>query len=357
MESLGAPEEGVLEISVFGKGFGESILIHLPDGKWIIIDTYLENDKTPIALKYLNQIGVCPATSVGAVLFTHWHDDHIKGAAQVVKACSTAKVALTGYLQSAEFETLMNHCDAPDGGSFGTGVDELEKILEILTERTRERLWCYSNTVILEDYSNNNYQLEALSPSHSSFENLIRRIRNKNEVDNRISSVSPNNSSVATVLRVNNDLLIFGADLEIGQSTHGWENVHKHVWNNRGKASLLKIAHHGSIGAAHEKIWNDCVEPDVFAALTPWNRGRKLPQSDGVNWIQARTSNAYAAAKPNTSRLRVGVAITDKIIKDSGVKLLKENSPGGHVRFRKKDAGPWKVDLFGNACTLKDLLI
>ncbi|MBS1004138.1 MBL fold metallo-hydrolase [Acetobacter thailandicus] len=355
MDQLDAPQEGVLEISVFGKGYGESIVIHLPDGKWIIIDTYLDINSTPIALKYLRDIGINPASSVSVVLLTHWHDDHIQGASTVVSECSAARIALTGYLQSKEFNTLMSSYNNIDCGEFGTGVDELEKVLHILNESKREHFWCYSNTLIFSDHLHFNYQFEALSPSSRDFENLLLRLQEKNP-DIRMPSISPNNASVAAVLRVNKELFLFGADLENGNNFSGWGNICTHVWNERGQASFFKIAHHGSSGAAHPQVWENLLQENAQAVLTPWNRGKKLPTIDGVKRINQKTLHAYAAAKPTTSRAKTGVATIDKIIKEGGIKLLKNSTRGGQVRFRKPENGQWQVTLFGDACHLKDVM-
>jgi len=36
------PEADVVEVSIFGPGKGESVLIHLGNGKWIMIDSCID---------------------------------------------------------------------------------------------------------------------------------------------------------------------------------------------------------------------------------------------------------------------------------------------------------------------------
>ena len=69
-----------VEITIFGPGYGECIVVHVGSGRWIVIDSCKHGTKTPpVALKYFDRIGVNPAVQVELVLVTHWHDDHIRG--------------------------------------------------------------------------------------------------------------------------------------------------------------------------------------------------------------------------------------------------------------------------------------
>jgi len=80
--ALVAPQPHELDVVVFGPGVGESILLHLGESDWFVIDSCkYPGEKTPAALKYLPSIGVDPSVSVKRILATHWHDDHIKGLA------------------------------------------------------------------------------------------------------------------------------------------------------------------------------------------------------------------------------------------------------------------------------------
>jgi hypothetical protein len=53
------PFENEIEVTVFGPGFGESILMHLGKNCWAIVDSCIDKaTKNPAALSYLEQIGV-----------------------------------------------------------------------------------------------------------------------------------------------------------------------------------------------------------------------------------------------------------------------------------------------------------
>jgi hypothetical protein len=58
-DTVSPPEIDELEVSLFGPGFGESIVLHLGDGKWIIVDSCLRPGyELPAPLTYLIQLGI-----------------------------------------------------------------------------------------------------------------------------------------------------------------------------------------------------------------------------------------------------------------------------------------------------------
>ncbi len=86
------PRPHELEISVFGPGIGECIVVHIGDGDWIIVDSCINKQNgEPVALDYLRSLEVDVASKVKLVIATHWHDDHIRGLAKIVGAAETAR--------------------------------------------------------------------------------------------------------------------------------------------------------------------------------------------------------------------------------------------------------------------------
>jgi glyoxylase-like metal-dependent hydrolase (beta-lactamase superfamily II) len=71
------PAAHELEVSVFGPGKGECIVIGLPGGPWLVVDSFqvkVAGGRSPVAVEYLKRINV---TDVAGVFITHWHDDHM----------------------------------------------------------------------------------------------------------------------------------------------------------------------------------------------------------------------------------------------------------------------------------------
>ena len=73
------PQANEIEVSLFGPGYGECVLLHLGFSDWVIVDSCLNKDKSPPVLEYLRALGQDPAQVVKLVVATHWHDDHIGG--------------------------------------------------------------------------------------------------------------------------------------------------------------------------------------------------------------------------------------------------------------------------------------
>src|SRR6187399_53781 len=71
------PADSDIEVSIFGPGFGECIIVHIGGGRWIVIDSCVDRSRgIPACLGYFQDIGVDPLT-VELILVTHWHDDHV----------------------------------------------------------------------------------------------------------------------------------------------------------------------------------------------------------------------------------------------------------------------------------------
>ena len=117
------PDAHEVEITVLGKGCGESIVVHAGDGAWVVIDSFCENPTSdPAPLVYLNRIGVDVARDVTAVVLTHLHADHYRGIAKVVRDCEAAWFYLPGVLPQQRWEDiLMRAADSSVDEIRGTG--------------------------------------------------------------------------------------------------------------------------------------------------------------------------------------------------------------------------------------------
>ncbi|MEZ5682046.1 MAG: MBL fold metallo-hydrolase [Erythrobacter sp.] len=278
-----APAVDEIEISIFGRGIGEACVIHVGGGRWIVIDCLLSEEKTPVPLDYLRGIGV-PAQNIEAILLTHWHDDHIGGAAALVKSATAAEIAIPQAFQNDEFLGYLNLSHPVEGESFNSGVSELRDVLSELQGRGQVPRWCCAERRI-SGGPMDGYEFEALSPSDSQIDLFLKAIPGwleKQASGGRLANPKRNDTSVASVITIGDLLILLGADLENSGTTHGWAAVHTGAWKARGQASFFKLPHHGGASGHFAPVWTDMLVGNVFSALAPYNRGKKLPSGSDV---------------------------------------------------------------------------
>ena len=81
----------------------------LGNGRWIIIDSCkptLSSTDPPIALIYLEKMGIDPK-NVSDIFISHWHDDHIKGIAEIVATCQHSNVFVPSAFTHSHFSEMI----------------------------------------------------------------------------------------------------------------------------------------------------------------------------------------------------------------------------------------------------------
>ena len=77
---LTPPRSEELEISIFGPGRGECVLLHLGQNEWCVVDSCIAKPAGgPVALHYLRNLQTNAIDGIKLIVATHWHDDHIGG--------------------------------------------------------------------------------------------------------------------------------------------------------------------------------------------------------------------------------------------------------------------------------------
>ena len=118
---------------------GECVLVHIGDGDWVVVDSCIDRRKQrPVALDYLTSLQVDVASRVKLVVATHWHDDHIRGLADVLLAAEKAKFvnsAAYDFKQLLRINALGNRV-APQASA----TREYDRIAALLDHRLRTGL-------------------------------------------------------------------------------------------------------------------------------------------------------------------------------------------------------------------------
>jgi beta-lactamase superfamily II metal-dependent hydrolase len=344
-----------IEVTVIGPSYGESVLVHLGDGQWIVIDSVVRQGQTrPAAIEYLDSIGVDPQHAVKLVVVTHWHDDHIRGIAKTVQICGAATVCVPTTFTGPEFLSfLAAHAD-PLASSFGTGVDELTQVFEMMRTRAENRMGLADTRLlqIPKDAASHKCHTEIWSLSPSAFQvteslgKMAKLIPGFGKTKRRAVSTSENDHSVALWISIGDECILLGGDLEeTPDARAGWSAIVASTSRPQEKASLFKVPHHGSATGHNEKVWTDMLHAEPHAILTPWNRARKLPSPADLDRLEARTKNVHLTAPPaELSRVKHNHEV-EKLLRDFGIRTFREPREVGIVRARKKlGAADWVID-------------
>ncbi len=221
-ESNASPGAEELELTLFGPGYGESIVLHLGTNAWVIVDSCIDEDGKPSALNYLARIGVDPAQAVELVVATHWHDDHIRGMAQIVEVCTRAAFCCAAVLCRSEFLSAICALEPRHLSSVGSGARELYNVLTHLEKAGSRPAHAIANRRV---YSKGSCEVWALSPDDVAYQAFLRTmgslLEKEGQTKKRICDHSQNEIAVALSVRVGDVVILLGSDLE----RRGWMEV------------------------------------------------------------------------------------------------------------------------------------
>jgi Metallo-beta-lactamase superfamily len=377
MQTNGQPAPDQIEVCVFGPNYGECIVLHLGNGNWVVVDSCLYN-REPVAIAYLQALGLDPAQSIKAVIATHWHDDHFKGLSQLLACAPDAQIWISSLLTDKEFFRFAMRVNKNKNAVAGHKLGEFLKIIEDIRRRRSagQLTFGYANarTVIFRldrSASGHSYPCEimAMSPSHGDMSEFLERIAaitpGVRQTKRATPSPSPNQASVALLISIGPLGIVLGADVEnSGRLTAGWEAIigaHKHQPFGP-RASLHKASHHGSENAHNREVWDNLLTPNPLAVLTPWRKGAgRLPSAEGARNILQLSHDAFITALDARSQTRRDgrpVGVQRFIREHRGIRLRTLAAPFGAVRFRTDDisTAAWNCELFGAASHLRKLI-
>lgn len=343
-----APNE--IEITLFGPGYGEAIAVHLGEGFWFLVDSCLDpNYKVPASATYLDQIGV-GAEQVHSIVASHWHDDHVRGISILAEKYSTADFVIPAVFNDKTTAAFVAAYNGSSSAGLARGARELYTAV-----RSRETVSPALHKSIVIDKTLNGRRVEvtALSPLPAAYAQSIARMAQftarYDQAINNAPPLPPNLDAVALHIDLGDDAVLLGADLE-DHGTLGWSAVVADKWSGgKRRATVYKVAHHGSVTGNCPQLWTNMLQPNPVACLTPFTNGKcRLPSDADKQRVKGSTQSAYissgASRKPDMdSRLlkRVGDICHD---------LAQVNNSFGAIRLRRTIGAPsWVVQLFGAA--------
>jgi hypothetical protein len=347
------PAADEVEVSVFGKGVGESLAVHLGAGEWLVADSFINDESgRPVVLDYLAAMGIPAEQAMKLVVVTHWHRDHTAGLAQIVKAVPSARVVFSLALRSDEFVSLLGADAAnPDPDS---SLQEMRRVMDLLqARRTAGRVqsaspvWAVANTLL---HKNSLGEVFSLSPSSAAvklgLEEIGSLLPRAGTTKRRLVAQGPNETCVVLSIRVGDRVVVLGADLEAGSDqTIGWKAIVASPSPPHGRASCLKVPHHGSKGADEPSHWHKHLDPSPIAVVTPYRALRApIPTEADIARLSERTPFLYCAG---SRRGRKTARRSSTVQKLTASKLHSIDGSVGHVRVRFLQGQSPVVACFG----------
>lgn len=352
----GWPGDDEIEVSLFGPGYGEAIAMHLGDGQWLVIDScWLDRTHgVAVTAKYLEDIGVRD-DQVRHVVASHWHDDHVGGIASLVSRYKHAEFHFPSFLSEAEgLEFLSAYSGLANPDADGT-VELYRAMLEVRSSGRRFSPLHFRTIVTESALSFGSVRVVAMSPSGSAWAAAMASLQSRvhpRTVPRRAPQPGVNLSSIVLHVDYGDEAVLLGSDLETHKGL-GWREIVGHPWTqHRRRASLYKVAHHGSPTACLPDIWATLVGADAEGALTPFINGSvRLPGADDVKRIKGYTSRLRSTAPVGRQEPRSTLAERQL------VSFLKSatgrGKKMGHLRYRKKMGDPlWTCEMNGAAIVL-----
>jgi beta-lactamase superfamily II metal-dependent hydrolase len=359
------PGPNVVEVSVFGPGFGESVLIHLGYNNWIIVDSCVDrSDGQSPALRYLEEANVDVARDVRLIVASHAHDDHTAGMSTLVERCSSAVFVCSSALTTEEFFKTVSLDKRLELLVRQSAYSEFRKIFQLVRQGGRSggrEIWRAFPTRELfsskpaKDFS---IRVVSLSPSdHAvtrSIDALARHVASQSGNRRKLSSFDPNEASVAIWIEAGGKSILLGADMLNGPNRCGWSAVLQMMDTvSEQKASLYKVAHHGSPNSDNDEIWQRMITDNPIALITPfWNGSVRLPSLNDRGRLCGRTRSAYISAyqEPKvTKRVKqVGAQLSQVA---SNVRPVPTRC--GHIRVRSAvGEDDWQVEVLAPSRSL-----
>lgn len=360
-------KETVSEIHLLGSGggYGESIIINLGNDDWVIIDSCINPSNSEVLpLTFLERRDIEPH-HVKLIVCTHWHDDHIAGISKLLEIYSNA---IFSFARASDLKKFLQFVSLDyqklNTSTSNSSTNEFNKCLEILRNSKRQPKLANSDRLLYSaKEENDNYEVWALSPSDKSSNlfdvEISRLITEFGSPHKKLPKISANDRSIVILLKLNSEVVLLGADLEVKKDNDtGWNDIvfNSHIVKASNKARYFKIPHHGSENGFHTLIWNDLLESEPVGTLTPWNRNAKLPKQEMVDKYRAITKSLYITSPILVSKKpKKRDRKTEKTIREfnSSIRELKFQFGVVSSKLNHQSSREWESSIDGTAQQLK----
>ncbi len=300
---------------------------------------------------------------VDLIVATHWHQDHVRGLAELVRRCPHAKFSCGRALLRDEFVAYLVATGATLSTSSKPKPAEFLDVMRLMHDRGQIARYADAGRELFSWHGSPlTCKAIALSPSDAEYTRFLNRIASimpaHFEPRKAATASDPNEASVVVQIAWADTSVLLGADMTVtGDPGRGWKAVMVEH-NSRGlqKSAVVKVPHHGSHNAHYLPMWNEGLENNRIAVVTPYGRGERKsrpPTREDIQRISALASRSYLTAHPRTAyRMRFESAV-EKTLEEGGIEIFDANQTLGIVRLRRANSS-WDEMLFPPAMDLRD---
>jgi hypothetical protein len=283
------PNPDEIELTFFGPGFGESIVVHVPGIGWGIIDSCefkTKNEKFIPPLEYLFLQNI---NHISFLILTHPHLDHFSGMDEIIqnylgkidRVCLYAGDGVREYASYLINKRIMGF----------PGATQLAVILKELKNATkkgadRRKLGALTSIIPRQGVSVNGKSFEveiiSLSPlaeDEERYVDILRKALPKlGEKFKNLPDRDHNLIASAIRISVGETIIILGSDVEKGRTAlSGWRGIVESLDAPDLSVKVLKVAHHGSTNAYHKKAWEEhSKKSKIVSVIMPYHRGGQI---------------------------------------------------------------------------------
>jgi beta-lactamase superfamily II metal-dependent hydrolase len=353
------PADDELEVTLFGRGVGECVVLHVGQGVWVIVDSFVSEfelpnpdtdrpQRVPVARWYLEGMGVA-RDRVSKIVVTHLHQDHYRGVDRLHDHYTEAQLFVTAAL--TDDAVRLAYSDTAAQRLFGCMPDTMKRA------RLRKCSSQYPNGLRTLSVNTgfdcpDGGRLTALSPMDAALDASRAEMAEwisagRQALRSELRGAKQNRCSVVLHLRTPAGTALLCADLEVEPREFGWAAVldeadHK----NLSRAHIVKVAHHGSHTGDSEEMWDRLVERGADMIVAPYTSGRyRLPTEE--DWRRLAPRGPLHQAAPSTKFVRNSV----------GYPTAREG-PTGVVRARRKVGDDrWTIRYAGTAFHVNPLVV
>jgi hypothetical protein len=324
------PADDELEICLLGRGNGECVVVHLLNGRWMVVDSFNRSKLAPAAKWYLESIDV-GGGDVDVIVLTHFHADHHRGIADLYDWCPTARLVTTGALGREQFRRLR---------ASKNGVAVLGRIaatIESAKQRRKQHqvgghLLAQVGQLLIDD---GQVTVKAMSPTAYAMDEADRELGAAlavgwEAVDTKLRD--DNRCSVVVHVDVQGSRALLCADL-LRHAEFGWAAVLEDPLSDGcAPVSLVKAGHHGGESGHDDDMWTQLVDADPVVLVAPYASSR-IPTNDDIARLAGVAFEVWEAAPADGDW-----------VDEDGIKVSVKGETGFVRARRRLDEDRWRVE-------------